>query len=82
MICAARNEAHGPAWKHGRKAGSDVRTAQMIAASPLTPESAAERRWAQSPTAQPHQEALRNLGSAERGLSETLRLGRGERPLP
>ena len=37
---------------------------------------------AQSPTAQPRQEALRNRGSAVRGVSETPRLGQGEKPIP
>ena len=58
----------------------------MIATGPQTRESvpwARVSRWeAQSPRRKPRQEALRNLGSAERGLSETLRLGRGEKPLP
>jgi len=59
--------------------------AQMIATCSQTRESAAGVRQpvvcAVSP-AQPREEALRNLGSAVRGASETLRLGPGERPLP
>ena len=37
---------------------------------------------AQSPRRKPHPEELRNLGSAVRGASETLRLGPGEKRLP
>ncbi len=83
MICAARNEAPGfraESWAESRKRredGADDRCWRQ------TRESAPRARVeAQSPTAQPRQEALRNLGAAERGRSKTLRLGRGERPLP
>ena len=34
MICAVATKRTASAWNHGRKAGSDVRMAQMIAACP------------------------------------------------
>ena len=86
MICTARNEAdgfRGESWAEGRKRrkdGADDRC--LLNKLGSLRRARVSRGWAQSPSAQPHQEALRNLGAAERGLSETPRLGRGERPLP
>ena len=87
MICDDRKAAPGfraEAWAEGRKRredGADARpqpTQQGVCALGERPPP-----LAQSPTAQPHQEALRNLGSAVMGSRKTgsesgLELGKRE----
>ena len=76
MICAARNGAEAVSTTKWSVRPERSEDAQMVATAhklgSLCPWARVRRPWHSLPRRKPHQEALRNLGSAVMGVSKTV----------